>query len=86
MKSVPACSSKSPHGFVFCVLERSGLVLLENELALCITVAYPLTPGHSLVILWQHASYGLALHQQDWNSVLELLKRRRKKTGGILVT
>jgi diadenosine tetraphosphate (Ap4A) HIT family hydrolase len=25
-------------------------VLLENELALCIADAYPVTPGHSLVI------------------------------------
>jgi hypothetical protein len=29
---------------VFCALEGSGRVLLENELALCIADAYPVTP------------------------------------------
>jgi hypothetical protein len=33
---------------VFCSLEASGRVLLENELSLCIADAYPVTPGHSL--------------------------------------
>jgi hypothetical protein len=31
-------------GFVFCALEASGRVPLENELALCIADAYPVTP------------------------------------------
>ena len=35
---------------MFCALEGSGRVLLENELALCIADAYPVAPGHSLVI------------------------------------
>jgi hypothetical protein len=33
---------------VFCALEASGRVLLENELALCIADADPVQPGHSL--------------------------------------
>ena len=33
---------------MFCALEDSGRVLLENELALCIADAYAVTPGHSL--------------------------------------
>ncbi len=41
-------------GCVFCGLEGSGRVLLENELALCIADAYPVTPGHSLVIPRRH--------------------------------
>ena len=48
---------------VFCALEASGRVLLENELALCIADAYPVTPGHSLVIPRRHVADGLALHQ-----------------------
>jgi diadenosine tetraphosphate (Ap4A) HIT family hydrolase len=38
-------------------------VLLENELALCIADADPVTPGHSLVILRQHVADGSVLHQ-----------------------
>ena len=58
---------------VFCALEASGRVLLENELALCIADAYPVTPGHSLVIARRHGADGLALHQPEWNAVVELV-------------
>jgi diadenosine tetraphosphate (Ap4A) HIT family hydrolase len=64
---------------VFCALEGSGRVLLENELALCIADAYPVTPGHSLVIPRRHGADGLALHQPEWNTVVELLKLRREQ-------
>jgi diadenosine tetraphosphate (Ap4A) HIT family hydrolase len=50
---------------VFCALEASGRALLENELALCIADAYPVTPGHSLVIPLRHVADGLALHQRS---------------------
>ena len=66
-------------GCVFCALEASGRVLLENELALCIADAYPVTPGHSLVIPRRHVADGLALHQPEWSAVVELLKRRREE-------
>jgi hypothetical protein len=33
---------------VFCALEASGRVLLENELALCIADAYPVSEGAQL--------------------------------------
>jgi len=55
-------------GCVFCGLEGSGRVLLENELALCIADAYPVTPGHSLVIPRRHVADGLALHHPEWNA------------------
>jgi len=58
---------------VFCALEASGRVLLENELALCIADAYPVTPGHSLVIPRRHVADGLALHQPEWSAVVELV-------------
>jgi len=66
-------------GCVFCALEGSGRVLLENELALCIADAYPVTPGHSLVIPRRHLADGLALHQPEWNAVVKLLKLRREQ-------
>jgi hypothetical protein len=58
---------------VFCALEASGRVLLENELALCIADAYPVTPGHSLVIPRRDVADGLALHQPEWSAVVELV-------------
>lgn len=64
---------------MFCALEGSGRVLLENELALVIADAYPVTPGHSLVIPRRHMADGLALHQAEWNAVVELLKQRREQ-------
>ncbi len=64
---------------MFCGLEGSSRVLLENKLALCIADAYPVTPGHSLVIPRRHGADGLALHQPEWNAVLELLKQRREQ-------
>ncbi len=64
-------------GCVFCALEGSGRVLLENELALCIADAYPVSEGHSLVIPHRHGADGLELHQPEWNAVVEVLKLRR---------
>jgi ATP adenylyltransferase len=66
-------------GCVFCALEGNGRVLLENELALCIADAYPVTPGHSLVIPRRHVADGLVLHQPEWNAAVELLKLRREQ-------
>lgn len=63
---------------VFCALESSGRVLLENELALCIADAYPMSEGHSLLIPRRHGADGLELHQPEWNAVVELLKLRRE--------
>jgi diadenosine tetraphosphate (Ap4A) HIT family hydrolase len=64
---------------VSCALEGSGRVLLENELALCIADAYPVSEGHSLVIPRRHGADGLELHQPEWNAVVELLKLRREQ-------
>jgi diadenosine tetraphosphate (Ap4A) HIT family hydrolase len=66
-------------GCVFCALEDSGRVLLENELALCIADVFPVSEGHSLVISRRHGADGLELHQPEWNAVVELLKLRREQ-------
>ncbi|MFN4866367.1 MAG: HIT family protein [Cyanobium sp.] len=76
---MPASVSLREAGCVFCALEGSGRMLLENELALCIADAVPVTPGHSLVIPRRHGANGLALHQPEWNAVVELLKQRREQ-------
>jgi diadenosine tetraphosphate (Ap4A) HIT family hydrolase len=67
---------------VFCALEGSGRVLLENELAVCIADAYPESEGHSLVIPRRHVADGLELHQPEWNAVVELLKLQREQLSG----
>jgi diadenosine tetraphosphate (Ap4A) HIT family hydrolase len=55
--------------------------VLENHLALCIADADPVTPGHSLVIPRRHGSDGLALHQPEWNALVEPLKLQREQLG-----
>jgi hypothetical protein len=72
-RGLQASYSHRQDGCVFCALETSGRVLLENELALCIADAYPVTRGHSLVIPRRHVADGLALHQPEWNAVVELV-------------
>ncbi len=52
--AMPASEGRLEAGCVFCALEGSGQVLLENELALCVADADPVTPGHSLVIPRRH--------------------------------
>jgi diadenosine tetraphosphate (Ap4A) HIT family hydrolase len=78
-RGLQASYARRQESCVFCALEASGRVLLENELALCIADAYPVTPGHSLVIPRRHVADGLALHQPEWNAVVELLKLRREQ-------
>jgi diadenosine tetraphosphate (Ap4A) HIT family hydrolase len=69
---MPASDGRREAGCGFCALEASGRVLLENALALCIADADPVTPGHSLVISRRHGADGLALHQPEWNALVEL--------------
>ena len=78
-RGVQASYGLRQQGCVFCELEGSGRVLLENELAVCIADAYPVTEGHSLVIPRRHIADGLALHQPEWNAVTHLLKLRREQ-------
>ncbi len=78
-RGVQASYGYREEGCVFCELKGSGRVLLENELAICITDAYPVAKGHSLVIPRRHVSDGLELHQPEWNAVVDLLKKRREQ-------
>ena len=79
LSNLQASYARREAGCVFCALEGSSRVLLENALALCIADAYPVRPGHSLVIPRRHVADGLHLHQPEWNDVVELLKRRREQ-------
>lgn len=79
LSNLQASYARREAGCVFCTLEGSGRVLLENALALCIADAYPVTLGHSLVITRRHGANGLAAHQPEGNAVVELLKQRREQ-------
>ena len=72
-------------GCVYCALEGSGRVLLENELALCIADAYPVSEGHRLVIPRRHGAEGLELHQPEWNAVVECCLPRTPRSAAGLV-
>ena len=60
-------------------------MLLENELALCIADAYPVSEGHSLVIPRRHGADGLELHQPEWNAVVECCLPRTPRSAAGLV-
>jgi hypothetical protein len=55
---------------------QASYALREAGSVFCIADAYPVTPGHSLVIPRRHGADGLDLHQPEWNAVVELLKQR----------
>jgi diadenosine tetraphosphate (Ap4A) HIT family hydrolase len=76
---MPARDGRREAGYGFCGLEASGRVLLENERALCIADADPVTPGRSLVIPRRHVADGLALHQPEWNAVVDAGRRSRNQ-------
>jgi len=78
-RGVQASYGNREEGCVFCELLRSGRIMHENELAICIADAFPVTEGHSLVIPRRHIADGLALHQPEWNAVVDLLKQRREQ-------
>jgi ATP adenylyltransferase len=82
-RGLQASYDQRQDGCVFCALEGSGRVLLENELALCIADAYPVSEGHSLVIPRRHVADGLDLHQPEWNAVVDLLKQRREQLSSL---
>ncbi len=65
-RGVQASYGHGEAGCVFCALEGSCRVLLENE-------------GHNLVIPRGHGANGLELHQPEWYAVVELLKLRREQ-------
>jgi len=47
---------------VFCALEVSGRLRLENRLVLCIADVYSVMPDHSLVVTRRHVAGRLNLH------------------------
>jgi ATP adenylyltransferase len=78
-RGVQASYGQREEGCVFCALEGSGRVLLENELALCIADAYPVSEGPQPGDPASACGRWDGLHQPEWNAVVELLKLRREQ-------
>jgi diadenosine tetraphosphate (Ap4A) HIT family hydrolase len=71
----------TPDRCPFCDLE-SGRVLEENELAIALLDAFPVSPGHTLVIPRRHIADFFELSNEEMMAVLELLKRVHARLMG----
>jgi len=63
---------------IFCNLDESR-VEIENNLALSFKDLYPVTKGHSLVILKRHVQSFFDLEKDEKKAILELLELQKKK-------
>jgi hypothetical protein len=70
---MPASDGRREAGCVFCALEASGQVLLENALEALHRRCRSGDAWAQLVIPRRHGADGLALHQPEWNAVVELV-------------
>ncbi len=63
---------------LFCTIP-SERVISENELAYAIEDAYPVTPGHVLVIPKRHVEDYFSLYQPELNAINRLLSEQRSR-------
>jgi ATP adenylyltransferase len=63
---------------LFCAIP-SHRVIAENELAYAIEDAYPVTPGHVLVIPKRHVEDYFSLYQPELNAINRLLSEQRRR-------
>lgn len=66
-RGLQASHALSKGSCVFCALERSGRVLLENDLALCIAYADPVTPGDGKKYPQRHVADDWAPSKTIWS-------------------
>ena len=74
LRGMRASYGQREAGCAVCALEGSARELLENELALCIADAFPVSEGRNLLIPRRHVADGLELHQPEWIAMVGLLK------------
>jgi diadenosine tetraphosphate (Ap4A) HIT family hydrolase len=67
----------------FCQLEP-GRVLEENELAIAIMDAFPVSQGHTLVVSRRHVSDFFCLSGAEMEAVIELLFRMQRRLAAEL--
>ena len=64
-------------GCIFCEITE-GRVIGENEFALAILDAFPVTEQHTLIIPKRHVSNYFSLYQPERNAIQRLLEERRQ--------
>jgi diadenosine tetraphosphate (Ap4A) HIT family hydrolase len=76
-------SASRPDDCPFCHLPP-GRILDANTHAVTIADAFPVSPGHTLVILRRHTASFFDLTAEELASVYELLQRAKARLGGSL--
>lgn len=64
---------------LFCVRQKAGSIVLENELCFAIKDGYPVTDLHMLVIPKRHAADFFELYEPERHACLRLLEEAKKK-------
>lgn len=65
-------------GCLFCEISKDRIIA-ENELAYAVLDAYPVTPGHTLIIPKRHTPDYFSLFQPEKNAIDQLLERQREQ-------
>lgn len=65
----------------FCTLPAERIVD-RNECAVAILDAYPLTPGHTLIVPTRHVASFFELDAAEQAAMLDLLRRARERLAG----
>lgn len=63
---------------VFCARQRSGDLIAENELAFAFPDAFPLSPGHALIVPRRHEPDFLALTAEEQAAIWALVPQVRR--------
>ena len=66
-----------PSPCVFCEKLQKGEILLKNELAFAVLDAYPVAPGHTLVLPIRHVADYFYLTDRERNAIHEIVRLRR---------
>lgn len=66
-------------GCVFCDRIAGGALAAENELAAAFPDAFPLNPGHSLIVPKRHEPDFLALREAEQVAILRLVQSVRRE-------
>jgi diadenosine tetraphosphate (Ap4A) HIT family hydrolase len=75
--------SDSPDACPFCALPATRIVD-ANELAVAVEDAFPVAPGHTLVIPRRHVASAFDLTPGEVAAVMELLVRAKARLDGLL--
>lgn len=62
---------------IFCDKLETGEILLKNELAFAVQDAYPVTPGHTLVLPIRHVADYFDLTERERNAIDKIIRMRR---------